>query len=525
MSEVAMMERHDPLLGQMLDGRYRIEAVLGEGAMGTVYRAVHSSIEKRVAIKVLRRDISRNDQIVARFRREAQMASRIGNQHIVDVSDFGELGDGSTYFAMEFLGGRPLGTALSEERFTLERTLHIGKQLCSALGAAHAAGIVHRDLKPDNVQLVSRDADDDFVKVLDFGIAKVLGASRVLTQAGQVFGTPHYMSPEQCAGNDVDHRTDIYAVGVILYQLTTGELPFDAPNVIGVLQKQIHDLPVPPGELTEELPPALEAAILKCLEKCPEDRYASMDELETDLATIEVAVSQGRWSEPDDHLELRVSGAIEVPRFEARARGRAWPWLACAGALAVGYLAVPWFEAQIAARPASAPASLAEPSRPQSAKPRAWLPPIAPIAEPAPTVASAATAVDPEQPGPPVAAAAPQAPDPEPAPPVLVTIDSTPSGARVYHANERVGTTPTTLPRPGPEETVEVVLRMRGYDDARHVIADDAAAALNIELHRRRPRPPRAVRAEAPPEPPDPPEAPQQPEPERPETELLDPWG
>jgi eukaryotic-like serine/threonine-protein kinase len=486
------MERHDPLLGRMLDGRYRIEAVLGEGAMGIVYRATHSSIEKRVAIKVLRRDISRNDQIVARFRREAQMASRIGNQHIVDVSDFGELGDGSTYFAMEFLGGRPLGTALTEERFTLERTLHIGKQLCSALGAAHAAGIVHRDLKPDNVQLIAREQDHDFVKVLDFGIAKVLGASRVLTQAGQVFGTPHYMSPEQCAGNDVDHRTDIYAVGVILYQLTTGELPFDAANLIGVLHKQLHELPVPPGELSLGLPPALEVAILKCLEKCPEDRYDSMAELEADLAEIEETLYRGAWPEPEEHLELRESGDIEVPRFSTPRQRRTWPWVVCALAVAAGYLAVPRFEAPAASRP-----------------------PIMSIAEPEPSIARAASAPGPEPSAPPEASEAPHAAaDPAPAP-ALLTLDSTPSGARVFHANQRIGTTPTTLPRPAPDESVEVVLRMRGYDDERRVITDDVGETLNIELQRRKVRPPRRVDEPSPAEPPSPTEA---------ENELLDPW-
>jgi serine/threonine-protein kinase len=488
--------------------------------MGIVYRAVHSSIEKRVAIKVLRRDISRSDQIVARFRREAQMASRIGNQHIVDVSDFGELSDGSTYFAMEFLSGRPLGTALSEERFTVERTLHIGKQLCSALGAAHAAGIVHRDLKPDNVQLVAREADDDFVKVLDFGIAKVLGASRALTQAGQVFGTPHYMSPEQCAGNDVDHRTDIYAVGVILYQLTTGELPFDAANVIGVLHKQIHELPIPPRELTEGVPPGLEAAILKCLEKSPEDRYGSMEELEADLAAIEASLTHGRWSEPEEHLALRESGSLAVPRFEGAARRRTWPWVACAClfALGMGYLAVPWFGALGAA------GTVIEASSPQVAEPRPSRPPVAPMALPESTIASAMITADPEQPEPAEAVDAPPAPAaPQPAP-ALVTIDSVPSGARVYHSNERVGTTPTALPRPAPNEPIEVVLRMRGYDDERHLIADDAADTLTIQLHRRRPRPARAVHVEAATEPPNPPEMPEQPAPEEAESELLNPW-
>ena len=254
-------QRQDPLIGQVLDGRYRIEAVIGEGGMGLVYKAVHAALRKPLAVKVLRPEVTKNEQIVARFKQEAQSASQIGNQHIIDISDFGELRDGSTYFVMEFLGGRSLTAALEQDRFDTPRTIHVAKQLSKALGAAHEIGIVHRDMKPDNVQLIERGDDRDFVKVLDFGIAKVGGGTSKLTQAGQVFGTPHYMSPEQCAGTAVDHRTDIYALGVILYEMATGKVPFDADNLMGILTKHLYENPLPPHDLPPpvNVPPALEA--------------------------------------------------------------------------------------------------------------------------------------------------------------------------------------------------------------------------------------------------------------------------
>jgi serine/threonine protein kinase len=191
----------DPLIGRTLDGRYRIEAVLGEGGMGLVYRARHAVLGKPLAIKVLKPEVSRDTEVLTRFQQEAQSASAIGNQHIIDISDFGTLPDQSTYFVMEFLDGVSLTGAIEAAPdaggapMDPQRVVHVAKQLCDALGAAHERSIVHRDMKPDNVFLIKRGGDKDFVKVLDFGIAKVGGSSSKLTKAGQVFGTPHYMSP------------------------------------------------------------------------------------------------------------------------------------------------------------------------------------------------------------------------------------------------------------------------------------------------------------------------------------------
>jgi len=343
--------RQDPYLGKTIDGRYNVEQLLGEGGMGFVYRGRHRVIDKRVAIKVLKTEMSRDKEMTERFLQEAKSASSIGNPHIVDISDFGQLPDGSTYFVMEYLDGRSLGAHMDDQQgkpMNVGRILRIAKQLATGLAAAHDAGIVHRDLKPDNVMLVSRGAEKDFVKILDFGIAKVIGdASQKITRAGSVFGTPHYMSPEQAAGTPVDQRTDIYSLGVILYEMASGRVPFDADNFMGILTQHMYKSPVsilalvpPPGEV----PPGLDAIVLKCLSKKPEHRYASMTDLVSDLerlehgqvpdAVPEMMGRSGGFNVPQDYFRNRPSAMPEpVPGMPAGVPRRRWPLFAVIGGI------------------------------------------------------------------------------------------------------------------------------------------------------------------------------------------------
>jgi serine/threonine-protein kinase len=316
----------DAYVGTVIDSRYVLERPLGEGGMGIVYVGRHVSLDKRVAVKVLKRELAEEREMVDRFFNEARAASSIGSPHIVDVADFGMLADGAAYFVMELLDGRSLGELLDAEKVLPEAmAIHIARQIANGLGAAHAAGIVHRDLKPDNVMLVSRGAQRDFVKILDFGIAKVSTAATRLTRTGSVFGTPHYMSPEQAAGLSVDNRCDIYALGVILYEMTCGKVPFDADTYMGILTQHMYKAPAPPRTLALPRPvsPGLEAIIMKSLSKRATERYVSMEALVADLDVLaagatpaavgELLARSGSHSVPGDYFHERgVSAATQM---------------------------------------------------------------------------------------------------------------------------------------------------------------------------------------------------------------------
>ncbi|MCU0682551.1 MAG: serine/threonine protein kinase [Polyangiaceae bacterium] len=278
------------LVGTFIADRYRLDNIIGEGGMGAVYAAEHLLIRKRVAVKVLHAEMTRLPEVVARFEREAMAAAHIEHPNVAAATDFGKLESGSFFLVLEYVEGRGLRDEMAKGRFPVERAVHVARQILRALQRAHAIGIVHRDLKPENVMLVERDDDPDFVKVLDFGIAKVpvselapssrepdaASSGPALTQLGMVYGTPEYMAPEQALGQEVDHRADLYALGVILFEMLAGRRPFDAPNKVQILGMVVSK-PVPriasvaPSAI---VPPALEEVVRTLLSKVSTERFA-----------------------------------------------------------------------------------------------------------------------------------------------------------------------------------------------------------------------------------------------------------
>ncbi len=282
----------DPYVGKLVAGKYQVERLLGEGGMGKVYKATQQPLDKPVVLKVLRQQLHGDASLVARFQREARAASRLSHPNSIQVTDFGQMEDGALYIAMEYLEGKDLGALLAETGpLPEDRIVHIMSQVLSALADAHDAHIIHRDLKPENIMVVPRRDDPDFVKVLDFGIAKIQDPADspdavALTQQGLVCGTPEYMSPEQARGEPLDPRSDLYAVGVILFQLACGKLPFWAETSVGIVTKHLVEQPPRPREINPALSPAFEAIILRCLSKDPAGRPASAEALKAELLAL-----------------------------------------------------------------------------------------------------------------------------------------------------------------------------------------------------------------------------------------------
>jgi serine/threonine-protein kinase len=338
----------DPLLGTVVDQRYRVERVLGEGGMGAVYRVKHVALGKPFALKALRADLATDEDIAERFIGEARTAAAISHPGLVEITDFGKLPDGRPYFVMELLGGEPLSWLLRKVGPLSEsRVAAILMQVAEAVSAAHHAGIVHRDIKPDNIHItVTRDGVDH-VKVLDFGLAKVMGGAR-RTRNGVVFGTPHYMSPEQAAGENVDHRADVYSLGVVMYEMLTGRVPFEADSYMGVLSKHIYMQPAPPSALRPGASSvgALEGIVLKSLEKKPRNRYQSFDELLADLEQLVASGLVARPSSPRRSALPQVQVAFELddsPRRSSTGRGQVSAVWAFAAGLSLVVLGVAGF--------------------------------------------------------------------------------------------------------------------------------------------------------------------------------------
>src|SRR3954471_20988357 len=268
----------DPLLGKVLGERFLVQDLLGQGGSGTIYRAEHVTLRRKVAIKVLHNELSRDDLAVERFRREATTVAEIDNEHIVEIHDFGRISDGRLYLAMELLEGETLDTTLARETtLSVEKTADILIQVGEALMEAHAIGYVHRDLRPRNVYLAVRRGKANFVKLLDFGLAKLVetDAQAASTSLGMTFGDPRYMSPEQARGDRIDRRADIYQLGCIAYEMLTGEPPFTGNRVFDILSKQVPEFPAPLPTRRPGVPLWMEAACAKMLAKDPENRFAT----------------------------------------------------------------------------------------------------------------------------------------------------------------------------------------------------------------------------------------------------------
>lgn len=286
-------------VGKEVAGQFRIVERIGSGGMGAVYKAEQPDMNRHVAIKILHpRYLGRAD-LVSRFRREARAMSHLSHPNTARVFLYGQLEDGACYFVMEYLAGRNLAQVVrAEGPMKAARAVAVMSQACAALDEAHRAGIIHRDLKPENIFLTTQGGITDFPKVLDFGLAKVTEkqmkpGSMILTREGMVFGTPEFMSPEQARGKTLDARSDIYSLGIIIYELLTGKLPFEAKQPIEFIQLHVNEPPIPLSQRVEGLyfPPGLEAVVMRTLAKDPDDRYASAAEFGAALEAVMVEPS------------------------------------------------------------------------------------------------------------------------------------------------------------------------------------------------------------------------------------------
>lgn len=329
----------DPLVGTTLSGKYEIQEVIGHGGMGVVYKARHALMERIVAIKMLQAQLISDSMSVKRFQQESKAASRISHPNVITIYDFGISPNGQPFIVMDYLQGTSLASIIKEEgQVGVERSIRIISQTCDALDHAHKQGVIHRDLKPTNIVLINYDEEKDFVKVVDFGVAKLMNAStegQRLTQQGEVCGSPVYMSPEQCTGLDLDPRSDIYSMGIVIYETLTGKLPLLGKTMVDTMSKHISEMPPPFSVSRPDLyiPERLEQVIFKALAKDPNDRHQTMEELKMDL---ELAIPR-----PGKSQVLRTAPADESS-FQATIKGLVKQKAVVGGviALAVSLIAV-----------------------------------------------------------------------------------------------------------------------------------------------------------------------------------------
>jgi eukaryotic-like serine/threonine-protein kinase len=280
----------DPFVGKVIDGRYEIQARIGEGGMGVVYKARQISIDRIIALKMLNQQMAGDPTWVQRFYNEAKACSRLQHPNTIRMFDFGQTSDQRLFMTMEFLDGISLRQALQNGPLAPQRVIKVLIQCCASLAEAHSIGIIHRDIKPDNVFLLNMAGSPDFVKLLDFSVAKLLEGDRMKTQAGVVFGTPQYMSPEQGRGLPLDARSDLYALGILAFEMLTGMVPFHDENPMTVIQMHLHQ-PVPP--MPETIPYTVQQVVRRALEKDPGRRYQSSGEMMQHCQQVFAELTQG----------------------------------------------------------------------------------------------------------------------------------------------------------------------------------------------------------------------------------------
>ena len=536
------VEVRDPLLGKVLEGRYRIEKVVGRGGMGTVYQGVQLATKQVVAIKVIRAENAADPEAAKRFHREARAASQLTHPHTIRVFDFGESEDGDLFMVLEFLAGRPLSTVIQADGPLPEaRIAKIGGEIAQSLSEASGRGLAHRDLKPDNVMLLDSFGDQDFVKVLDFGIAKFLSGSSGesnVTRTGAVVGTPHYMAPEQARGSrGLTSAVDVYALGIILFEAVTGVKPFEGESAVDILMKHVRE-PMP--EIPAEYPvtDAFRALVRRLVAKDPAARPQATEVAES-LERIRMTAVMKGSPQPAIHPTRRGS-PVPVPRQDPvptatpmpvdlavafaqastlmgsgtrpapsptpahvtnppaasrapRARTGWWiRWVIGGVAAAAMGAALGWVTAHRNDLAGHEPPAIVSPAAPVAAV-AAPTPAAPPTAVPAPPPE---TAPAPAEPAPGVA------PDAKPASPVAAPLSvrfaSSPPGAKVYDGARELGTTPFEIVLAGDPGSRTFAFRLERYKDAT-VVADVAPGAVVTGRLERKPAIPPARPRPAPP--------------------------
>jgi eukaryotic-like serine/threonine-protein kinase len=510
----------------LMAGEYRLRRKLGEGGFGAVYEAEHPVLKRRAAVKVLHQIASKNSDAVLRFISEAQSANQIRSRYIIDVFSFGTLPDGRHFFVMDLLDGEPLDRCLRrEKRFDVATALQLLRPIAEALDAAHAAGIVHRDLKPQNIFLAWEPGGEAVPKLLDFGMAKLLGESPVRTLSGTPIGTPLYMSPEQARGEPVDGRSDVYALGVLCHELLTGQLPIAGDSTIVVLMAHVLQPPARVSEVCPDLSLALDVPILRMLEKNPSSRPATAGEALADLTraaeqaghvipaglphlprpSSDAAVADGddfTSAETEQAPGIGAEDAPTVAAVDTAKTGRPEPSTATARRSGVGWpavgvlLAIAGVGMYVVAtrmnRPepaASAPGAVPAPT--PSPLPSPLAPPstgTAPVGTP-PAAAGARVApapgdatLEPTATGP---ARATGAPASTPTRTVRVTVQGAPRGARVWSNGKLLGDASGALALPIGDGPRQLTITAPGHEPTTVVVVPNQPVAVNVILKKR----------------------------------------